>query len=618
MRRSRARSMGSTVNRTATERPMCGRHRARGRTRGDTMQLYDYQQVAVDSAARSLRRKRNPLIVSPTGTGKSMIGAALLKRTIGRRRALVVAHRDDLLGRWCDHLAAQGIRADIEQAERVASARAQVVVASVATISRESRRFDEGDFALVVLDEAHHAPAETWQRVARHYRCPRVGMTATPFRLDGKPLLGDLFDEVAYEMDLPTAIERGLVPPIYQRTVTVDAIDISRVRSRNGDLNAKDLGKVLTKVESLQGVAMPLVDMIGDRRTVAFAASVQHAEALAEQINGLRPGMARAISGDADRSHRDQILRDFEAGAFQVLCNCQLFTEGFDSPAISCVAMARPTESLALYTQAIGRALRLHPAKCDALVIDFCGNAGRHQLVSVVDLLIAKDDRAGTREFVAKGPVEGLPVHLALERARALPTDVIERYRTESVDPFGPREKLCEHCGTPFRKRRERARFCSHECFAAAKHWRPREDRRCGYCEALFSARGAAKYCSRQCYSRSLCRIPNRPCKSCGEPFRPKLARTMYCSLKCVGAENRLPEKACEHCGESFQPRVAKIKYCSRKCKGAASRLPEKACEHCGESFRPRSATTKYCSLKCKSAASRRPNRSSVRSGGGE
>jgi superfamily II DNA or RNA helicase len=405
------------------------------------VKLHGYQKDAVKAAQGSLRRGKNPLVIMPTGTGKTVVFSELIRRTLGKRRgkrAIVLAHRSELLNQARDRLRSFGLTAEIEQAGQRASDTCQVVVASVQTVAHKKRRLDREAFDLVVVDEAHHVPASTYQRILKHYRCPVAGFTATADRLDEKSL-GGVFNEVAYAMDMLTAIESGIIVPIIQRTVTVESIDVSRVKTIHGDLSSAELGKVLSKVKVLQGVAVPLLEHMGDRKTLAFAATVQHAHALANVLNRMRPGIARAVDGGDAPEYRARTLADFEAGKFQVLVNCQLFTEGFDMPSVSCVAMARPTQSRLLYAQAIGRATRLCSNKCDALILDFVGNSGKHSLVSSIDLLSRTEESPGVKS-AAKKLIKDNPdinVHEALELARRLPIEVLKSYFiSEIADDF--------------------------------------------------------------------------------------------------------------------------------------------------------------------------------------
>ena len=533
--------------------------------------LYDYQRDAVAAAHRSLRRKRNPLVIAPTGTGKTVISGEIIRRFCGKkRRALIVVGRDVLLGQHADTLARLGLYADIEQSDRHASARAQVVIASAQTISRSSREMDPDAFALALFDEAHHAPAPTWKRIATHYRCPRVGFTATADRADGKAL-GEVFDEIAYEMDMLTAIETGLIVPLVQRTVTVDDLDISRVkiRSTHGDLDQGELSRLLTKIKALQGVAVPLLDHAGTRRTLAFAVTIEHAIALAEQLNRIRPGVARATWGKDPQRH--DVLAAFRRGDFQILVNVDLLREGFDDPEVSCVAMARPTASRLLYVQSIGRGTRLHASKSDCLVMDFVGNSERHDLMTSFDLFATEKDKPevlrAAKDVAAKEP--DVAAHVAMERARALPAGVLSSY---SVSDAKVRSvTLCAYCREVVRSRQQNPKYCNRTCYASHKR----------------------KYKKDQC-------------KTCNKEFHPSVShggKQGYCSHECSWASKRRDKRLCHICGIR-RVSLHKNKRCSECIQSRhAERHAVVSCKTCGSSFTRRNLRSdrpmQFCSVKC-------------------
>jgi len=192
-------------------------------------------------------------------------------------------------------------------------------------------------------------------------------------------------------------------------------------------------------------VAVLLLELTGDRRTILFAVDVAHARALADVLGRYRPGIACAVDGSASAEERARALADFRAGRFQVLVNCALFTEGFDEPTVGCVAVARPTKSRALYAQMVGRGTRLAPGKTDCLVLDFAGNAGRHRLVGPADVLAGDelDDevRAAVEVRFARGDddldtvVEEADADVMRSRHEAAIT-AVARYEAKEIDPF--------------------------------------------------------------------------------------------------------------------------------------------------------------------------------------
>ncbi|MCX5743923.1 MAG: helicase-related protein [Proteobacteria bacterium] len=233
-----------------------------------------------------------------------------------------------------------------------------------------------------------------------------------------------------------------MLSPIVARRVVIDAIELEHVRTAAGDLDRRQLATVMNAPAAVRGVAKALAELAGARRTIAFAVDVDHAHALADALNVTRPGMARAIDGTASTDERRATLRDFESGAFQVLANCALFVEGFDSPAVACVAIARPTKSRALYAQMIGRGTRRAPGKADCLVLDFTGSAGRHRLIGPADCLAGDDAlsdevRAEIDALLAAGVID---VNAAIEFASAQVVEAdrlaIVSYTATEIDPF--------------------------------------------------------------------------------------------------------------------------------------------------------------------------------------
>lgn len=379
------------------------------------MNLRPYQQACYEAVMSELAEKRSTLVVAATGTGKTVILGSIA-RDWAKRRILIVAHRDELIrqaadkvGRICGEECA--VEMGNERSNESVICRSRVVVTSVQTMSRVSRqeRFHPDDFGLVIIDEAHHATAESYLRVLAYFRAnPNLkwlGVTATPDRTD-EVALGKVFESVAYEYEIRSAIDDGWLVPISQQLVWVDGLDFSVCRTTAGDLNQGDLSKIMEAEKALHGVVYPTMAIAGNRKTLIFTASVAQAERGAEIANRHCPGCAEWISGETPIEERRNILKRYAKQDFQFLFNCAIALEGFDDPGIQVVAMARPTKSRALYSQAIGRGTRPLPGVPDAfetpaerkaaiaasakpgmLVLDFVGNAGRHKLVHATDVL---------------------------------------------------------------------------------------------------------------------------------------------------------------------------------------------------------------------------------------
>jgi superfamily II DNA or RNA helicase len=410
--------------------------------------LRPYQAAAIAAVeAQEAAGKKRTLLVLPTGTGKTVVFAELVRRwSAAGDQTLILAHRSELLEQAAHKLAAVGVRADIDQAEKIAQRGAPAIVASVQTLrGPRLQRYEPGAFRRIVVDEAHHAAAQSYQTILDRFPEAFVlGVTATPKRLDGKAL-GDLFESVAFTYELRAAIRDGFLAPIRARRVTVENLNLSAIRTHHGDFDQSELSAILTAEKALHGVAAPLLTLAGTRKTLVFGVDVKHAHGLAEILNRYKPGCALALDGSAPAAERRATLALFRKGAIQILVNCALFTEGFDEPSIECVAMARPTQSWALYCQMLGRGTRLSPGKADLLVLDFVGNSGRHRLIGPADALAGGEVPAEVRDEIEReldGKQRDLEEVLAhaeaaatLHRSKAALL-VVAHYRDKEVDPF--------------------------------------------------------------------------------------------------------------------------------------------------------------------------------------
>jgi superfamily II DNA or RNA helicase len=402
------------------------------------VELRSYQHEALDGGRGfpgvygALEEHGSALLVLPTGTGKTTVFARVAERYARRgERVLILAHRSELIEQARRRLLADtGMRESevgTEQASRRFAPTDQVVVGSVATLrGKRLERIPPDYFGLIVTDEAHHARAAGYEAIYRHLAAARrLGVTATPDRHDGKGL-GKWHQALGYVYEIRDAIADRFLVPIRARMIFVDAIDLSQVRKHHGDLDENEVAAVMERAEALHGVAKPTVELAGERPTLIFATRVTHARALADVLNGYAPGQARSIDGTSPDELRRQTLADFEARRFRYLVNVALFTEGVDIPLTSCVVTARPTESRGLYCQMVGRGTRLLGAtweeslrrgKEDLLVLDMCGNSGRHKLVCALDILDSSTDEAVRRRAVKRAQEEEIEVGEALERA---------------------------------------------------------------------------------------------------------------------------------------------------------------------------------------------------------
>ncbi len=425
------------------------------------MNLRPYQHkalVAIEAAFAA--EQRSVLAVLATGLGKTVLFSHLADRHPGR--VLVLAHRDELIQQAKEKLEAVcREEVTVEMGLNRARRSCRLVVSSVQTLSRPGRqeRFSPEGFGLLVIDEAHHAVARTYRSVIDFLRSANpnlnlLGVTATPNRSDSLAL-GQVFEHVAYDYGIESAVSDGWLVPVLARPVVVEGLDFSRARSLAGDFNERDLEQILADEKMLHSTAKPAVELAGRRPTLVFCVTVAHARGMAAVIDRYAgEGMAVALDGTTDPRVRADEVAAFKAGRRQYLCNCGLFLEGFDAPATSCVVMARPTKSLALYAQVLGRGTRPLPGvvdgcgdspaerraaiassrKPDVVVLDFVGNSGRHKIVSAVDLLGGRYDEP-TRAYARQTSEEegrAVDVDESLERARdelALLEEIRERKR---------------------------------------------------------------------------------------------------------------------------------------------------------------------------------------------
>lgn len=385
------------------------RDSTQGEVVGGAPTLRTYQVAAIEAVQRELVQHRSTLLVLPTGTGKTVCFAELARMVVADRdRALVLAHRGELLDQAAKKLSDVGIRSYLDQGKNIAPLSASVVVGSLATMrGARLERYPRDFFKLIVVDEGHHAAAAGYQNILGHFATAKVlGVTATPRRGDGKPL-GDTFETVAFTYAMRAAMADGYLAPLVARRILVADLDLSEIRTRAGDFAQDELSAAMSADKALLGVVRPMLDLGGDRKGLVFGVDVAHAKALAKLINRFKPGSAVAIDGSATEAERKAVLALYRRGAFQYLCNCALYTEGFDEPDIAMVVLARPTQSWTLYVQMLGRGTRLAAGKTDCLILDCVGNSARHRLIGPVDALagFVVDER--TASLAAAASTEG-------------------------------------------------------------------------------------------------------------------------------------------------------------------------------------------------------------------
>lgn len=340
---------------------------------GQTIELRDYQQEAIDNLKKMREDgKTIALLYHATGVGKTITAATDAKAVGGRTLFLVNAlklasqAKETFAKVWPEATLGEytGSQKDMTQT---------VIFATVQSISKDLEKFSPTDFDYLIVDECHHAAANTYQKIFTYFH-PKfiLGLTATPERRDGEDML-ELFQNVAHKMDLKTAVERGVLVPI--RCIRVKTnIDLTDVRINGIKYNSQDLESKLFIPERNQLIVDTYLKYVNGKKTVIFCASVDHAAEIAKLLrdSGVK---AEAVSGRDRVEVREKIPKDYETGSTNVLCACDLLNEGWDSPHTTVLFMARPTMSKTIYLQQLGRGTRRCPGKEDLLVVDFVDNA---------------------------------------------------------------------------------------------------------------------------------------------------------------------------------------------------------------------------------------------------
>jgi len=402
----------------------------------EAMGLRAYQAKALHDIHRGFVDFDRQLGVMATGGGKTVLFSRLAC-DLQPQRTLVLAHREELIAQAAEKLhASTGIEADIEMGDCRASLHAPVVVASVQTLMREARRerWPRDHFGLVVVDEAHHALAQSYLSTLRYFdgHAKVLGVTATPDRGDKKNL-GRYFQNIACEVSLLDLIKQGWLAPIRVKTMPLQ-VDLRSVRTTAGDYNAQDLGHALDPY--LEPIADVLVEH-RHRKTIVFLPLIRVSERLAEICR--QRGLA-AEHVDGQSSDRQGVLERFRRDETRLLTNAMLLTEGYDEPSIDCVVCLRPTKVRALYSQIIGRGTRICPGKDHLLVLDFLWQSEEHSLVKPAHL-IAEDDedvRALTEKLGDEGDLEEAREAVNTDRTRSLADRLHENRKRRSVvlDPL--------------------------------------------------------------------------------------------------------------------------------------------------------------------------------------
>ena len=366
------------------------------------MKLRYYQEEAVDATFDWLHTQSTyPLIVLPTGSGKTIVFANIIKRLFeynGGCRILILAHRQELITQARDKLlsvwpcAPCGVLA---ASLKEFDSQAPIVIASRDTIASQKRLDKAGEFEYIIVDEAHHVGPERnsrYRKIFDHfestqYYAPRIfGVTATPYRMGQGFIYGledHFFGGVSYQIGIPQLIKDGYLCRLSAFKVDDQAVidaSTARVKFKGGDYRESDLEKLAMEDETMLAIINDWIDKAyskGRMSSVFFCVTVAHATKMCMFLKdaGIE---AAVITAETPTEIRKKHLEDFENGVISALCNVAVLTEGWDAPRTDCIALLRPTKSLGLYVQICGRGMRTWGDKKDCMLLDYGENMNRH------------------------------------------------------------------------------------------------------------------------------------------------------------------------------------------------------------------------------------------------
>lgn len=345
--------------------------------------MFDYQHKVIADLRKEMARllsigkRPRVLLQLPTGAGKTVVASEIMRGAARKRTpTLFIAHRSELIYQASDKLN----RFDVPHGLIIPTEPRPIghttFVGTVQSVTSRARsnRIDYPDLKFIFIDEAHRAAATSYRDLIETYpEAFVVGLSATPVRTDGRGL-GDVFNSIVQGPTIDELTSMGRLVPV--RYFAPETYDLTGVRTRGGDFVDSDLDAAVNKTTLVGNIVVEWQRIAADRKTVVFASSVAHSRAIAHRFQqcGIK---AAHIDGETNIDERRQILADLSDGTLQVVSNCQILTEGWDQPDVSCIILARPTKSVSMYLQIAGRALRPSPGKQDCVLIDHTGTCLR-------------------------------------------------------------------------------------------------------------------------------------------------------------------------------------------------------------------------------------------------
>lgn len=362
------------------------------------MQLRDYQNKIVNEVVSSDCNRL--LIVLPTGGGKTIIMAAICDKK--RQKTLLLAHRDELLYQAKNRIKdyAPHIKTSI-CSEGKTDFSGDVVIGSVQTLCRRIDQVMAYNPSIIMVDEAHHAQAETYKEILYSMeKAQWIGVTATPDRSDNKDIEQIFGKPIQYSRTIRQMIQDGYLAPLTSKKLFTH-VDLGTIRSNGEDFSCASLAERVDIKERNEFVVDKYLEHASDRKAIFFGCNVAHSENLNEIF--IQKGVkSDVIHAGLTMEKRREILSKFSTRELDVLVNCLILTEGFDDPEVSCIGMTRPTKSHSLYTQCIGRGLRIHPTKKNCLILDFTDVVHNNKKPITLEEAVPREKSEIDRESRAK------------------------------------------------------------------------------------------------------------------------------------------------------------------------------------------------------------------------
>jgi len=375
--------------------------------------LRPYQLSAIAEIRQAFKTHKRVLFVCPTGGGKTMIFCDIARRST--KRVLILAHRKELVEQAAERI---GVPHGIIMSGTTPNYEERIQIASVMTYASRMHKFTP---EFIIVDECHHAVAGSWHKIT--FAFPNsfiLGVTATPCRLDGKGL-GNAFDCLIDSVNVNQLIDlKYLVKPITYASKN----DFSKLKTTAGDYDKKELMQAFGKATITGSAAQTWRKYAEDLPTVIFCINIKHAEEVAGVFN-LLGHRAEIVTGQLDKNERAARLNRLKTGETKIITSVDIISEGTDIPSVGCIVLLRPTKSLALYLQQVGRGLRVTEGKTNCIILDHAGNCFRHGLATQ------------TREW-----------ELTTDKIKETKKMVTIRQCKNCYAVFGPLADKCPECGT--------------------------------------------------------------------------------------------------------------------------------------------------------------------------